>query len=173
MAFNDDVNVMLDLETMSTESNAAICSIGAVKFSINEGIMDKFYCTVDAADCKKHGLHISADTVRWWAKQPKEVLEMLRKDNIPLQEALTQFSKWYGVKGMPTWGCGAGFDNVIIENAYKAMGMQRPWTPWLDRCYRTIKEVIVLPFEDRTGTYHNALDDAIYQTNHLIKLFRS
>jgi len=62
---------------------------------------------------------------------------------------------------------------VIIENAYKAIGMQRPWTPWLDRCYRTIKEVIVLPFEDRTGTYHNALDDAIYQTNHLIKLFRS
>jgi exodeoxyribonuclease VIII len=75
--------------------------------------------------------------------------------------------------GMPTWGCGAGFDNVIIENAYKAVGMKRPWTPWLDRCYRTIKEVIVLPMEDRTGTYHNALDDAIYQTNHLIKLFRS
>jgi len=75
---------------------------------------------VDAADCKKHGLNISADTVQWWAKQPKEVLEMLRKDNIPLQQALTNFSKWYGVKGMPTWGCGAGFDNVIIENAYKA-----------------------------------------------------
>jgi DNA polymerase III epsilon subunit-like protein len=38
------VNVMVDLETMSTRSNAAICSIGAVKFEGKE-ILDKFYCT--------------------------------------------------------------------------------------------------------------------------------
>ena len=30
------INVMLDLETMSVESNAAICSIGAVKFSVED-----------------------------------------------------------------------------------------------------------------------------------------
>ena len=168
-----NIQVMLDLETMSTESNAAICSIGAVKFSIDEGIIDPFYCTVDAADCKKKGLDISASTVQWWSRQPKEVLEMLRKDNLPLIEALTKFSKWYGTSPLPTWGCGAGFDNVIMENAYKAVNMKRPWTPWLDRCYRTMKEVIVLPFDDREGSYHNALDDAVYQTKHLLKIFRS
>lgn len=167
------LNVMLDLETMSTESNAAICSIGAVKFTIDEGIIDTFYCTVDAADCKKHGLDISADTVRWWAKQPREVLEQLRKDNLPLVDALTKFSKWYGTQSLPTWGCGAGFDNVIMENAYKAVHMKRPWTPWSDRCYRTMKEVIQMPFDERTGSYHNALDDAIYQTKHLLKIFKS
>lgn len=167
------LNVMLDLETMSTESNAAICSIGAVKFSLDEGIVDEFYCTVDAADCKKHGLDISTDTVRWWSKQPKEVLEQLRKNNVPLQDALTTFSKWYGTKSLPTWGCGAGFDNVIIENAYKAVGMKRPWTPWDDRCYRTMKEVIQIPQKPREGTYHNALDDAKHQTNHLIQILGS
>ena len=36
--------VMLDLETMSTESNAAICSIGAVKFTADLGIVDTFNC---------------------------------------------------------------------------------------------------------------------------------
>jgi hypothetical protein len=167
------LNVMLDLETMSTESNAAICSIGAVKFSLDEGIIDEFYCTVDAADCKKHGLVISADTVRWWSKQPKEVLEELRWNNVPLQDALTTFSKWYGTKSLPTWGCGAGFDNVIIENAYKAVGMKRPWTPWDDRCYRTMKEVIQIPQKPREGTYHNALDDAKHQANHLIQILGS
>ena len=166
-------HVMLDLETMSTESNAAICSIGAVKFSIEHGVLETFYCTVDAADCKRHGLDISADTVRWWSKQPREVLEMLRKDNVPLQTALIRFSQWYGSKPLPTWGCGAGFDNVIIENAYKACGMNRPWTPWLDRCYRTMKEVVSVPFDEREGAYHNALDDALYQTNHLLKILRS
>ncbi len=168
-----EIHVMLDLETMSTESNAAICSIGAVKFSLDQGIIDEFYCTVDAADCKQHGLHISADTVKWWSRQPKEVLEQLRKDNLPLIEALTKFSKWYGIKSLPTWGCGAGFDNVIMENAYKAVMMKRPWTPWLDRCYRTMKEVIVIPQEDRLGTYHNALDDAKHQARHLIKILGS
>lgn len=168
-----NIQVMLDLETMSTESNAAICSIGAVKFSIDEGIIDTFYCTVDASDCKKNGLDISASTVQWWSRQPREVLEMLRKDNLPLVEALTKFSRWYGTSPLPTWGCGAGFDNVIMENAYKAVNMKRPWTPWLDRCYRTMKEVIVVPFDEREGSYHNALDDALYQTKHLLKIFRS
>ena len=169
----NDIGVMVDLETMSTDSNAAICSIGAVKFSIQEGVLDTFYCTVDAADCKANGLHISADTVRWWSKQPREVLEMLRKDNLPLREALTKFSHWYGTKPLPTWGCGAGFDNVIMDNAYKACGMNRPWTPWMDRCYRTMKEIIQMPFDERSGSYHNALDDAMYQTKHLLKILKS
>lgn len=169
----ETTHVMLDLETMSTESNAAICSIGAVKFTLSQGIIDEFYCTVDAADCKQHGLHISADTVKWWSRQPKEVLEQLRENNLPLVDALTKFSKWYGSKALPTWGCGAGFDNVIMENAYKAVNMKRPWTPWLDRCYRTMKEIIVIPQDERTGTYHNALDDAKHQTRHLIKILGS
>jgi exodeoxyribonuclease VIII len=167
------INVMLDLETMSTESNAAICSIGAVKFSLEEGVLDTFYCTVDAADCKAHGLDISTSTVQWWARQPKEVLAQLRKDNMPLLDALTTFSKWYGHTPFPTWGCGAGFDNVIMENAYKAVGMKRPWTPWLDRCYRTMKEVVKISETERKGTYHNALDDALHQTHHLLKIFGS
>lgn len=167
------INVMVDLETMSTESNAAICSIGAVKFTIDEGVLDTFYCTVDAADCKSHGLDISSDTVRWWSKQPKEVLELLRKDNLSLINALTQFSKWYGTQQYPTWGCGSDFDNVIMENAYKAVGMKRPWSAWKNRCYRTIREVISIPESSREGTYHNALDDALHQTQHLLKIFRS
>jgi len=167
------VNVMLDLETMSVESNAAICSIGAVKFTIEDGVIDTFYRTVDAADCKAKGLHISTDTVKWWSQQPKPVLEALRKDTLPLWAALTQFSQWYGTKPLPTWGCGAGFDNVIMENAYKAVGMRRPWTPWVDRCYRTMREMVKLPEDAREGTYHNALDDALHQTHHLLKILKS
>ena len=168
-----NINVMIDLETMSTESNAAICSIGAVKFTLEEGIVDTFYCTVDAADCKSHGLVISADTIRWWSKQPKEVLESLRKNNLSLIDALTAFSKWYGTQQYPTWACGSDFDNVIMENAYKSVEMKRPWSPWKNRCYRTMREVINIPEAPREGTYHNALDDATHQTHHLLKILRS
>jgi exodeoxyribonuclease VIII len=165
--------VMLDLETMSTESNAAICSIGAVKFTADLGIVDTFYCTVDASDCKKHGLNISASTVEWWSRQDIKVLAALRENNVPLIEALVKFSQWYKGKSLLTWGNGAGFDNVIIENAYKAVGMKRPWTPWDDRCYRTIKDMVHITEDEREGSHHNALDDAIHQANHLIKILRS
>ena len=76
--------VMIDLETMSTDCHAAICSIGAVKFNLEIGIKNTFYCTVDLASCKAAGLHISKDTVEWWSKQNPAALKELRKDNISL-----------------------------------------------------------------------------------------
>ncbi len=171
------LNVMLDLETMSTASNAAIVSIGAVKFSLNDDapnpIVDTFYCTVDAKSCAALGLEISKATVEWWASQPREVMDSLRHNAIPLKKALTDFSKWYGSKSLPTWGCGASFDNVIIANAYEAAGLIRPWKYWHDRCYRTMKEIIKLDEDVRQGTYHNALDDAMHQTTHLLKILGS
>ena len=169
------LNVMLDLETMSTASNAAIASIGAVKFSPTDGrgVVDTFYCTVDIKSCAKVGLNISKATIEWWAKQDRAVMDSLTKDTIPLLDALTKFSKWYGGTSLPTWGCGASFDNVIIGNAYDAVGLTRPWKYWHDRCYRTMKEIVKLPESDRSGSYHNALDDAQHQTDHLMKILNS
>ena len=96
--------VMIDLETMSTDCHAAICSIGAVKFNLEVGIKNTFYCTVDLASCKAAGLHISKDTVEWWSKQNPAALKELRKDNISLSEALDRFDDWYGTRSLPTWG---------------------------------------------------------------------
>ena len=62
------VNVMVDLETMSSRADASICSIGAVKFEGKE-ILDTFYCTVDLKSCKDAGLRVSMDTVEWWSRQ--------------------------------------------------------------------------------------------------------
>lgn len=166
------INVMIDLETFSTRSNAAIVSIGAVKFE-GDKILDKFYCTIDAATCKAAGLHIDKETLAWWAKQSKEARDALLVNPLPLDQALNKFTAWYGTKSLPTWGNGAGFDNVILENAYFAIGQKRPWLPWDDRCYRTMKNLVDIPIEKREGTYHNALDDALTQTLHLIKILGS
>ena len=77
------VHVMIDLETMSTRSHAAICSIGAVKFKGKE-VLDTFYCTIDAATCKAAGLHFEKSTLEWWSRQSKEARSALLKDNLPL-----------------------------------------------------------------------------------------
>jgi hypothetical protein len=167
------MQVMLDLETMSTQYNATIASIGAVKFTVEDGVVDTFYQTVDVQSCKDVGLHVSKDTVRWWMKQSKAAREALLKDTIPLLDALTKFSKWFGSKSLPVWGNGATFDNVIITSAYEAVDLARPWKYFDDRCYRTIRSLIQIPDEERKGVYHNALDDAVYQTNHLLNILKS
>jgi len=163
---------MIDLETYSTRPNAAIASIGAVKWQGDE-IVDTFYCTIDAATCREAGLHFEKSTLEWWSRQSKEARSALLKDNLPLSEALTKFEVWFGHKSLPTWGNGAGFDNVIMDCAYKALDRKRPWLPWEDRCYRTMKNMINVPIDKRDGVYHNALDDAMTQTKHLIKILGS
>jgi len=167
------IQVMLDLETMSVRSNASIASIGAVKFEVGTGIIDKFYRTIDLRTCKAVGLHIDPETVEWWNKQSKEARQALLKDNVSLNQALDDFTEWFGRSSLPTWGNGAGFDNVIMENAFAACNMKRPWRPWEDRCYRTIKNIIQVPADERQGVYHNALDDALHQTRHLLKILES
>lgn len=164
------VNIMVDLETMSTRSNAAICSIGAVKFEGKE-ILDTFYCTIDLKTCKEAGMHISKETVKWWSEQNKEALRELTRNNIPLKQALDDFEEWFGPKSLPVWGNGAVFDNTILANAYFNTNREPPWKCWDDRCYRTVKALFHwVPADAREGTYHNALDDAMHQTKHLIKI---
>ena len=164
------VHVMVDLETMSTRADAAICSIGAVKFE-GDKILNKFYCTIDIKTCKDAGLRISKETVKWWSEQNKEAFRELTRNNIPLEDALDKFTEWFGPKSLQIWGNGAVFDNTILSNAYFATGREPPWKCWDDRCYRTVKNLFNwIPADKREGTYHNALDDAMYQTKHLIKI---
>ena len=76
------LEVMLDLETMSTSSSAAIVSIGAVKFDPHGKIGDfgdpanaeykPFYCTVELTSCIDAGLHVSGSTIEWWLKQEND-----------------------------------------------------------------------------------------------------
>ena len=44
-------------------------------------------------------------------------------------------------------------------------GIEKNWWHNVDRCLRTIKEILGNDMEwpERHGTYHNALDDAVYQ----------
>ncbi len=73
-------DIMIDLETLATSPDAAILTIGAVKFDpfgddINEPNCDKFYVKVDLDSCDRIGLVTHDDTIAWWANQSKEAQE--------------------------------------------------------------------------------------------------
>ena len=163
-------NIMLDLETMGKKSNSAIVSIGAVRF--NEEICDRFYIAVSLQSCLDFGLEIDADTVMWWLRQEKEVIEHFSIDHVSLPYALNKFSEWIG-KNAIVWGNGSTFDNVILSNAYDKAKNARPWAYDSDRCYRTIKNMRPDIKGEDIGKLHKADDDAEYQARHIIKIIKS
>lgn len=164
-------NIMIDLETMSTKSNAAIVSIGAVMFS-KYGIGETFYCNVDLQSSLDYGLNIDGQTVMWWLKQKKAARKSLAHEPIDLKIAIEMFADWLDEYNMPVWGNGSDFDNVILANAFKAVGQDLPWRFRDNRCYRTVQNQFPDIPIDKSGVSHNALDDALNQAEHLIKLHK-
>lgn len=174
---------MIDLETISTQANARIIAIGAVKFAQDKGVYDKFYQAVIAPEfeplMQSHvddlGFHISNETLGWWARQSIEARGVFTDPNaVTINAALKAFSSWAtndcDMEEVRMWGNGASFDNPILANAYRLCNMEQPWMFWNDRCYRTMKAEHPLVQFTRTGTHHNALDDAECQADHLLKM---
>lgn len=163
-------DTMVDLETMSTSSNACIVAIGACKFDKEFGIMDKFYVTVDLKSSVKKGFDVDADTIKWWLKQSDAARKEISFAKTDIKDALKQFQDWLGKGNCRIWGNGAGFDNVILTNAFKRFGVEQPWNYGLNRCFRTLKGSYPKIELADEGVAHNALDDAVYQAKYLIKL---
>lgn len=166
--------VMLDLETMGNGPNAAIVAIGACTFDITAGkIGTTYYNRVNLASSVAHGGVIDADTVAWWLQQGDEArAEIAREGGMHIAEVLRSFEVWMDrhTHDAEVWGNGASFDNVILRGAYTRNGTSAPWAWWNDRCYRTAKALHRDVPMERLGTHHNALDDAISQALHLIRM---
>jgi exodeoxyribonuclease VIII len=176
------MEVMLDLETLSTETNAAIISIGAVKFEPRALVTGKlgdpsdpeykhFYCNVEFHSLSSEGFHFEGRTVQWWMEQTKEARDSLFVDAKNIETALGLFWTWFGPKSLPTWGNGAGFDNAILRSAYRKFHGVTPFDFYHDRCFRTMKSLFPdVPYVKPTLA-HNALSDAEAQAIHLQKIF--
>lgn len=161
--------VMIDLETLGNKPGSVIVAIGAVKFGSGE-ITSSFYERVDAESCVNLGLRMDCSTVMWWLKQESAARLEITKPGKDLREVLQAFTAWLADPDAEIWGNGAAFDNVLLSDAYERAQLSRPWPFWNDRCYRTLKSLrpdVPMP---RTGTHHNALDDAKSQAMHLMAL---
>jgi exodeoxyribonuclease VIII len=167
---------MLDIETLSTKTNAAIVQIGAVKFSLDKGIIGSFKINVCPVDCKKHGLDIEQSTVDWWLTQSKEARNSWRSNPETLHVALEYFVNWYG-RSKLTWAKGGQkFDFPILENALRECNMDVPWKYWDCMDYRTL--ITVLGIDDRKlksegSVYHDALSDCEEQVKVLLPLLKA
>jgi len=168
-------NVMVDLETMSTQGNAAIVAIGAVAFR-DDGIGPEFYRTVDLKSSVYYGLHLDPDTIMWWMGQSNEARSALINGVRDLPGVLFDFKRWLGMEcqfesgQLKVWGNGASFDNPILEHAFKVTGIGKPWNRKGDMCYRTLRKLYPEIKSIDEGVKHHALDDARFQAKHAVKI---
>ena len=173
------LEVMLDLETLSLKPNAAIVSIGAVKFDPRGGgsidpDYKPFYRNVELHDVvTTHRFDVDGQTLKWWfdSAASQEARAALLVDPVPLDEALRLFWLWFGTTSLPTWGNGANFDNTILRTAFEARGGECPFKYYHDRCFRTLKALYPNAPYDKPVLAHHALSDAEAQARHVQKLY--
>lgn len=171
-------DVMVDLETLGRRAGCIVLSIGAVGFS-ERGLSSEFYTVVSMKDQVQLGLHQDPQTRTWWDSQSEEARAVLYEaevSRITLKRALMMFNRYltpFTFSRVCLWGNGADFDLAILINLYAHVGLEPPWKFWNHRCFRTLKNLHPhVKMARRTGTYHNALDDAKTQALHAIQILR-
>lgn len=194
-------NVMLDLETLSTRSDACIIQIAAIVFDIETGELGpRFNAYVNESSVvgAKVG-HIDVSTVGFWMRQkfgPTLGAAIGDEDVLRcLKEALGEFDQWFAnlasddceddaprfdgmaesTEDLSLWSHGAGFDIPILASAYDRAELGE--VPWHYRAPRDTRTLFALapggmPRPPKYETReHDAQYDCEYQIAQVCKAY--
>lgn len=170
---------MTDIESMGTNANDAIISIGLVPMDIEKREISKgFYIKISLKSCQKAGFNINAETVMWWLQQDQAARDEFKGNyaHADIKDALKAMSAFIrdtaqvdDISDIKIWGNGAAMDNVLLAAAFDRCEVTRPWTHLGDRCYRTLKNLTPSVERVEPTIAHHALYDAEAQALTLFK----
>ena len=180
---------MFDFETLGNGTDTMVLSLGAVAYN-KTGIISKTLFEFEMLDQVKGGRTFTASTLQWWMRQSEQARAVFQPNDFKLDidDFFPRLEHW-SMEAMKTvgegwdqykpWGNGANFDISILEDIYRRHHPKRdegvPWKFWNVMCYRTFnvltdcKRLVGRPH----GTYHSALDDALFQTNTVLAYWRA
>lgn len=183
----NQIDFMVDLETLGTRSSAPIASIGACLFNpyvqntFEALIPYSFIVNIDLEDAVKHSTGIEAGTVKWWFSQSDAAIKRLVNGEMTnLRDALGRLWRFAVDRGcgdahlraVPVpervWAKSPDFDCKILQHACEATGVVYPFRYFNQRCVRTAVDLAFPDGEEsrpvfKTGVHHDARDDAINQ----------
>lgn len=172
------IHVVLDLETMGTNYDAAIIEVGLVVFNHMSGqrgtpnLIGAWSSAIKLESSMQHGGTVSPETMMWWMDTDRTEArdDYVFTDKISLPKALNEIAyilgKYSSVSPLPLiWGNGVNFDNAILKSAYERLGVKVPWSYKQDMDFRTLKMMFkdTVPEPAFIGTPHIALDDARHE----------
>jgi hypothetical protein len=166
------MNIMIDIETLSTVPFSHILSIGACVTGYEAD------CTFYNVPSPIQNRHIDPKTVTFWMSQGAELFPPQTVDNPPLRECLLNLNAWIrimcikfgvGYQGddCVIWCKGTDFDVAILKDAYESLGVEIPWKYNAVRDLRTLIKVFPGIVKPVNPNPHNALEDAKSQSQHL------
>lgn len=169
MAYYDEY--MIDIETLATTPEAVVLSIGAVKFSQDEGVTDTFVVKLDLHQQVRARRYMDPDTLSWWMSQNNEARHAAfsSTDREKVRTALENLGAFLGVNQLAVWANSPSFDLVILESLYRSAKMNTPWHYSLSRDLRTLRDMAELPssWEPDSEVYnfvdHDPLSDCVWQ----------
>tara|TARA_B100000424_G_scaffold267974_1_gene261854 strand:+ start:2420 stop:2956 length:537 start_codon:yes stop_codon:yes gene_type:complete len=169
------IHAMIDLETLSTNPDAVILTIGGVKFDARTQMnpYNEMYFRVDVDSQTKIGRNVMQETMNWWATQPKEVSEEALGDGnrVSLEDAIKQLNKF--AVGVDIFWCqGPLFDYAILQDLYRQLNTPVPWNYWQIRDSRTLFSLVPKDHNEKRTGLHNALQDCIFQAKKVQKVYR-
>ncbi len=147
--------IMIDCETLSTEHNAVVLSIGAAVWEDGK-IINKFYRELEVDTQKALGRHISSSTLTWWNAQKTPMPEGSADVKKALSNLMVLCSDCDEI-----WSRGYT-DDMWIETLCKDFGILKGWKYWQWRDARTV-DTFGIYRQDKPPVLHNALDDACQQ----------
>ncbi len=165
-------DVMIDIETMGRPPNGALCSVGLVRFNRHTGEMGRdVHLAIKLDTAVKVGMKLDPSTVMWWAMQEADAGRALTRgaDDIRLQLGTL---RQYFTQHDTVWAKPRNFDLVILRSAYNLLNMACPFKEEQESCMSKLiktakKKHDFVTSVERSGTHHNALDDAITQAEQL------
>lgn len=161
-------HIMLDIETLSTRSDAQIIQIGLLSVDDKWVRADRISATVDWS-IQPTG-HVDPETVFWWAKQSEAVRKGVFAASNTLTTALQfVFGGILITKADLVWANGTSFDIPILEHAFRSCGIQCPWQYWQTRDLRTLKSLVpkAVLAGIKNERAHDALADCDFQMSQL------
>lgn len=172
------IDCQIDLETMGLPPDGAIVSIGACFFDLDRlEIGPTFKRTINLATAMRDGGTINPGTLMWWLQQSQPARDSISFNTYDIRQVLQEFAEFIAehsrVQDVRPWGNSISFDLTLLNGAYLRAGMKTPWSPFRERCFRTVRAMypsVEYNTDEKGDGAHDALTDAIFQAKHLFKI---
>ena len=167
-------DLMIDLETLGTNTNTVVLSIGACFFDVDRHLIGpKFYTTLSIQDQLAKKREINSNTLKWWMKQSAGARNVFNEQETDTTIALCSFIEFIeqnASTNLSPWGNGSVFDISILESLLNDYGLPVPWKFTNVMDLRTFRRFVAGNQKIGSGNVaHNALDDSIAQASFVIE----